>query len=249
MKAMESRVNGRACVESARTDQEIKAQGEERGSELRAVLKAVKSSGQSMDLKVDAMEERRVAGMNALKTEIALETKIAEGRIRGETRALKQGIGLTLAFAVQTFDRVFSPQIGAPLFGKTVFASGDDLSSCGSRRIRSATIRSMAVSLPGFSQWNCPRTNWRSRSFSVRDHRAWPSRRSVDASLPLMRGECLIAIPANSACGRRAALPDSRRFPRNLSRALNSPINPPISSRRGAPGTAESIRGRLPWAA
>ena len=61
MKTMESRVNGRACAESARTDREIKAQGEECSPELRAVLKAVKSLGQSMDLKMETMEERRVA--------------------------------------------------------------------------------------------------------------------------------------------------------------------------------------------
>ena len=65
MKAMESRVNGRACAESARTDREIKAQGEECSPKFRAVLNAVKSLGQSMDLKMETMEERRVADMNA----------------------------------------------------------------------------------------------------------------------------------------------------------------------------------------
>ena len=55
--------------------------------------------------------------MNALKTELALEIKIAEERLRGETRLLKWGIGLLLAFAVPTFVRVFSPQLSALLFG------------------------------------------------------------------------------------------------------------------------------------
>ena len=65
MKTMESRVNGRASAESARIDGEIKAQKVEHSAELRAVLNAVKSLGQSMDLKVETMEERRVADMNA----------------------------------------------------------------------------------------------------------------------------------------------------------------------------------------
>ena len=64
-----------------------------------------------------ANEERRVADMNALKTELALEIQIAEERLRGETRLLKWGIGLLLAFAVPTFVGVFSPQFGASLFG------------------------------------------------------------------------------------------------------------------------------------
>ena len=128
MKAMESRVNGRACVESARIDGEIKAQKVEHSAERRAVLGAINSLEQNMDLKLEAMEERltakmeameerRIADMKALKTELALKIQIAEAGLRGEIRLLKWGIGLILAFAVPTFVRVFSPQLIALLFG------------------------------------------------------------------------------------------------------------------------------------
>ena len=63
VKTLEARVNGRANAESARIDGDIKAQG----AELRAVLEAIKSLGQSMDLKMKAMEERLSAVMKAMR--------------------------------------------------------------------------------------------------------------------------------------------------------------------------------------
>ena len=117
VKTMEACVNGRASAESARIDGEIKSQRAEHSAELRAVLEAVKALSAEMKGMEERMEERRVADMKALKTELVLEILLAEERLRGETRLLKWGIGLLLAFAVPTFVRVFSPQLSALLFG------------------------------------------------------------------------------------------------------------------------------------
>ena len=69
----------------------------------------------ALSAEMKAMEERRIADMKALKTELALEIQIAEERLRGETRLLKWGIVLILAFVVPTFVGAFSPQFGASL--------------------------------------------------------------------------------------------------------------------------------------
>ena len=94
---MESRVNGRASAESARIDGEIKAQKVEHSAELRAVLGAIKSLEQNTDLKLEAMEERRVADMKAMEERrvadmkaFLAEMKAMEERLSAKMEAMEE---------------------------------------------------------------------------------------------------------------------------------------------------------------
>ena len=76
--------------------------------------------GLGIDLKLEAIEERRVADMKGIEERRAASMKaildkisIMEERLRSEMRVMQWGIGLLLA----VFVGVFSPQISALLFG------------------------------------------------------------------------------------------------------------------------------------
>ena len=77
---MEARVNGRASAESARIDGAINALGAEHRAQLCAVLEATMNLGLGIDLKLEAMEERRVSDLKAMLDNYPLEIKIVKER-------------------------------------------------------------------------------------------------------------------------------------------------------------------------